>query len=109
MSKRADSKRLVQEVIDHFGKLDCVVSNQGWTQMRQFNDLDDNMEEDDWDRCYNMNVKSHLYLFHAVRPYLAASKGSFVTIASLAGAIPSGSSIVCTYLTLPIETHQSYV
>lgn len=96
MSQKSDISQLVQKTVDHFGKIDCVVSNQGWTQIRRFEILDDNMEEDDWDRCYNMNVKSHLFLFHAVRPYLAASRGSFTTIASLAGVIPSGSSIVCS-------------
>jgi NAD(P)-dependent dehydrogenase (short-subunit alcohol dehydrogenase family) len=95
MSRQAEIKRLISKAVTHFGRLDAVVSNQGWTQMRQFDDLDDNMEESDWDICYNMNVKSHLFLFHAARPHLAATRGSFVTIASLAGVIPSGSSIVC--------------
>lgn len=94
MSKRTDISQLVEAVINTFGRLDCVVSNQGWTKMRQFNDLDDNVEESDWDMCYDMNVKSHLYLFHTARPHLAKVNGSFTTIASLAGVIPSGSSIV---------------
>ncbi len=95
MSQKSNIQQLVQQVIDHYGRLDCVVSNQGWTAMRRFEDLDDNMEEEDWNHCYDMNVKSHLFLFHAARPHLARSKGSFTTIASLAGVIPSGSSIVC--------------
>ena len=95
MSLKSNIQELVQQVIDHYGRLDCVVSNQGWTAMRRFEDLDDNMEEADWDRCYNMNVKSHLFLFHATRPHLAMAKGSFTTVASMAGVIPSGSSIVC--------------
>jgi len=75
------------------GRLDLVVSNQGWTKMRNFFDLDDNMEESDWDTCFNMNVKSHLWLFHATRKYLNESEGSFVTTASVAGVVPSGSSM----------------
>lgn len=94
VSRREDMKCLVQETMNSLGRIDCVVSNQGWTQVRQFDNLDENIEEIDWDTCYNMNVKSHLYLFHAVRPYLVASRGSFTTVASLAGVIPSGSSIV---------------
>lgn len=95
MSKKSDIYQLVKQVNDRYGQLDCVVSNQGWTQMRRFDDIEDNMLEDDWDQCYNMNVKSHSYVFHAAKPYLAESRGSFVTIASLAGVVPSGSSIVC--------------
>lgn len=77
------------------GRLDLVVSNHGWTKIRDFANLDDNMEESDWDLCYNMNVKSHLWLFHAARKYLEESEGSFVTTASVAGVIPGGSSMVC--------------
>jgi NAD(P)-dependent dehydrogenase (short-subunit alcohol dehydrogenase family) len=94
MSSQADIKRMVQKVIDKFGRLDCVVSNHGWTQMRDFGNLDENMDESDWELCFLMNVTSHLHLFHAVKPHLKTARGSFVTIASLAGVIPSGSSIV---------------
>lgn len=94
VSQRSDIKTLVEKTISEMGRLDVVVSNQGWTRMRAFCDLDDNIDESDWDMCFNMNVKSHLYLFHAAKPHLAAAKGVFITVASLAGVIPSGSSIV---------------
>ena len=61
-----------------------MVSNHGWTKIRNFQDLDDNVEEEDWDRCFNMNVKSHLWLFHAVKPYLEKTDGSFISTASIA-------------------------
>ncbi|KAJ9422847.1 transforming growth factor-beta-induced ig-h3 [Fusarium oxysporum] len=91
---------LVNEAASKFGgRLDVVISNVGWTKMRQFSDLDDNVDEDDWDRCYVANVKSHLWLFHAARRYLEESNEReagvpvFVSTASLAGVIPSGSSL----------------
>ncbi|CZR52943.1 related to cis-1,2-dihydro-1,2-dihydroxynaphthalene dehydrogenase [Phialocephala subalpina] len=93
VSQRAELSRLIDETIDVMGRLDLVVSNQGWTKMRNFQDLDDNVEESDWDTCFNMNVKSHLFLFHAARKHLEASGGSFITTASLAGVKPSGSSV----------------
>lgn len=99
MSKREDIQHVISTTITHFGRLDVVVSNQGWTCMRDFSDLDDNMVESDWDTCFNINVKSHLYLFHAAQPYLVATRGSFVSVASLAGVVPSGSSIVRTSYT----------
>ncbi|KAF5656715.1 major facilitator family transporter [Fusarium heterosporum] len=93
-------KSLVDEAASRFGgRLDVVISNVGWTQMRQFSDLDNNVDEDDWDRCYTANVKSHLWLFHAAKQYLEESNkreaggAVFVSTASLAGVIPSGSSI----------------
>ncbi|KAF5642012.1 transforming growth factor-beta-induced ig-h3 [Fusarium sp. NRRL 52700] len=93
-------KSLVDEAASKFGgRLDVVISNVGWTRMRQFSDIDDNVDEDDWDRCYVANVKSHLWLFHAAKQYLEESNKReagvpvFVSTASLAGVIPSGSSV----------------
>ena len=94
LSKRDDVARLVSEAIAEMGKLDVVFSNGGWTQIRNFQDLDDNVNEEDWDRCFNMNVKSHLWLMHAARKWLDESEGVFITTASLAGVRPSGSSLV---------------
>jgi NAD(P)-dependent dehydrogenase (short-subunit alcohol dehydrogenase family) len=93
-SSRAELTRLVNESAAAMGRLDVVVSNQGWTKIRNFYDLDDNLDESDWDKCFNTNVKSHLFLFQAARKYLEATEGSFITTASLAGVIPSGSSLV---------------
>ncbi|KAH8687188.1 short chain dehydrogenase/reductase-like protein [Tricladium varicosporioides] len=92
-SKRLDMIQLVEDSVAKMGRLDCVVSNHGWTKVRNFQDLEDNVEEDDWDRCFNMNVKSHLWLFHAAKKYLENSSGSFITTASIAGVTPSGSSM----------------
>ncbi|CAO2653579.1 Nn.00g029900.m01.CDS01 [Neocucurbitaria sp. VM-36] len=90
---KTEVKRLVEEVHAVMGRLDVVVSNAGWTKMRNFLDLEDGIEEDDWDRCFKMNVKSHLWLFHAARSYLDVSEGAFITTASVAGVKPSGSSL----------------
>jgi NAD(P)-dependent dehydrogenase (short-subunit alcohol dehydrogenase family) len=95
VSQRSSLISLVEETVKAMGRLDLVVSNQGWTKMRNFFNLDDNVEESDWDMCFNMNVKSHLWLFHTSKKYLEESEGSFVTTASLAGVVPSGSSMVC--------------
>lgn len=95
--QRAGVDKLVSETIAVMGRLDVVVSNCGWTKIRNFADLDDNIEEDDWDRCFNINVKSHLYLLHAARQHLEDTQGAFVTVASVAGVKPSGSSLVCTH------------
>jgi NAD(P)-dependent dehydrogenase (short-subunit alcohol dehydrogenase family) len=94
LSNKEDVVRLVRDATKDFGRLDVVFSNGGWTQVRDFNDLDDNINEDDWDKCFNMNVKSHLWLMHASKKWLDESEGAFITTASLAGVRPSGSSLV---------------
>jgi NAD(P)-dependent dehydrogenase (short-subunit alcohol dehydrogenase family) len=94
LSQKSEITRLVSEAVARMGRLDAVFSNGGWTSMQDFNDLDDNMDDEVWDRCWNMNVKSHLWLMHAARKYLDESEGCFVSTASLAGLRPSGSSLV---------------
>ena len=91
---RAEITHLVDETYAVMGRLDVVVSNGGWTRFSNFADLEDGVEEADWDRCFNMNVKSHLWLIHAAKKYLDETEGAFITTASLAGVIPSGSSLV---------------
>lgn len=100
LASRDDINRLVQETRDFAiaatgsSALHVLFSNGGWTQLRNIRDLDDNVCEDDWDRCFNMNVKSHLWLMHAARPDLDKAEGAFITTASLAGIKSSGSSLV---------------
>lgn len=94
LAQRQDVVSLVDQTIKTFGRLDVVFSNGGWTKARDINNLDDNVEEEDWDRCFNMNVKSHLFLMHAAKKHLEETKGVFITTASLAGVIVSGSSLV---------------
>lgn len=95
MSQRSDVQRLVSETVSKMGRLDVVVSNQGWTRLTDFFDLDDQVREEDWDKCFNFNVKSHLWLLYAAKPHLTKTEegGAFVTVASLAGVKPSGSSL----------------
>ena len=93
LSRREDIQRLVEESVAAMGRLDAVFSNGGWTRLRDITNLDDNVDEDDWDRCFNMNVKSHLWLMHAAKKYLEETEGAFITTASLAGVKVSGSSL----------------
>jgi NAD(P)-dependent dehydrogenase (short-subunit alcohol dehydrogenase family) len=96
LSSKTDIQKLVENTVRVMGRLDIVFSNGGWTRLRDINDLEDNLDEEDWDRCFNMNVKQHLWLMHAAKPYLEATEGAFITTASLAGVKVSGSSLVIT-------------
>ncbi|CAM1505590.1 Fc.00g112270.m01.CDS01 [Cosmosporella sp. VM-42] len=85
LSLRNDLIELVNSAVAKMGRLDIVFSNGGWTKFRNIQDLDDNVVEEDWDHCFNMNVKSHLFLMHAAKPHLEKTEGVFITTASLAG------------------------
>ncbi|KAK4451634.1 NAD(P)-binding protein [Podospora aff. communis PSN243] len=74
LSQKSDIINIVDETVACMGRLDVVFSNGGWTRLRDITDLDDNVDEEDWDRCFNMN-------------------GVFITTASLAGVKFSGSSL----------------
>jgi len=86
VSRDADVKRLVQFALDTYGGLDIVVNNAGTTHRNQPM-LD--VTEEQFDRIYQVNVKSlFLTAKHAVPPMRARKGGVFVTIASTAGVRP---------------------
>ncbi|KAI1459035.1 NAD(P)-binding protein [Annulohypoxylon moriforme] len=93
LGSRDDINRLVKETVDRFGRLDVVFSNGGWTRFRGMTSIDDNAYEEEWDRTFNLNVKSHMWLMHAAKKHLEETEGAFITTASIAGVIPSGSSL----------------
>lgn len=57
------------------------------------NSIDENAFEEDWDQAFNVNVKSHLWLMQAAKKHLDETEGAFISTASIAGVIPSGSSL----------------
>lgn len=93
LGSRDDINRLIKETVDKFGRLDVIFSNGGWTRFRGMDSIDDNAHEDEWDQAFNVNVKSHLWLMQAAKKHLDESEGTFITTASIAGVIPSGSSL----------------
>jgi 3-oxoacyl-[acyl-carrier protein] reductase len=86
VTRSDDMKRLVAAALERHGQLDAVVSNAGWTHRNQ-PALDVN--EDEFDRCYAVNVKSiYLATVHAVPALRANGGGCLINIASTAGVRP---------------------
>jgi len=89
VTRRAEVQQLVDEALLLYGRLDAVVNNAGWTH-RNKPLLE--VDEDEFDRVYAVNVKS-LYLttlcaVPAMRANPGGSGGSFINIASTAGIRP---------------------
>ena len=86
VSVDADVKRLIDEALRKFSRLDIIVNNAGTTHRnRPMLEVD----EDEFDRIYAVNVKSiFLTARHAVPHFRRAGGGCFVNIASTAGVRP---------------------
>ncbi|CAN5569224.1 SDR family oxidoreductase [soil metagenome] len=79
-------KALVDAAVQRYGKLDAMVNNAGWTHRNQ---PALSVSEDDFDKCYAINVKSiYLATIHAVPVFRAQGGGCFINIASTAGVRP---------------------
>ena len=86
VTKTAEVKALVAAAVGRYGKLDVMINNAGWTHLNQ-SALD--VSEDDFDKCYAINVKSiYLATIHATPVFQKQGGGSFINIASTAGVRP---------------------
>jgi 3-oxoacyl-[acyl-carrier protein] reductase len=89
----AQTAALVSQTLDRFGRLDIVVNSAGTTVFVPFSDLD-GIDEADWDRVMAVNVKAPWMLAKAAAKSLRADGGgAIVTISSVAGLRPGGSSL----------------
>jgi len=84
VSDEAQVKTAVEEILDEFGQIDLVCSNAG------IGGADGGLEvsNDVWQKIYEINVLSHLYLSRAVFPsMLERGAGYFLVTASAAGLL----------------------
>lgn len=81
---------LVSRVLDECGRIDLFVSNAGVTAK---GGLD--VSNDDWQRCWEINVMSHVYAARAVLPHMIErGSGYLLQVASAAGLLTEMGSAV---------------
>lgn len=86
VTNSAQVKALVNAAVQRYGRLDVMVNNAGWTH-RNRPALE--VSEDEFDKCYAVNVKSvYLATVHATPVFRAQGGGCFINIASTAGVRP---------------------
>ena len=82
VTKKSDAYNLVSTTLEQFGKIDILVNDAGVTSNIFLNDL----EEEEWDRINNINIKGIYLGTRAVVPHMISQRsGKIVSIASLAG------------------------
>ncbi len=82
VTDQAEAERVLQAIVDRYGRLDVWVNNAGVSTMNRFVDL----TERDWD--YNMNVNAKgVFLCSqvAARRMIAQGGGKIINVASMAG------------------------
>ena len=89
VSKDADCKRIVDETVARFGRLDILDNNVG-IDPGVVSVVD--VTEADWDRTMNVNVKSMMWMSkHAIPAMIASGDGgSIINISSLSALRPRG-------------------
>ncbi|MET3506590.1 SDR family NAD(P)-dependent oxidoreductase [Halalkalibacter oceani] len=85
-------RRMVEETVKAFGRLDVLVNNAGVTNFVKHDDLE-GLKDEYWDRVMNINVKGLFYCCRAAAPYLKQQHGCIVNVTSVAGLTGLGSSI----------------
>lgn len=76
-----DCKRLVEETVDTFGKIDVLVNNAGLSMRGLF----ENIQMEVLEKVMNINFWGTVYCTKYALPYLVKAKGSVVGISSIAG------------------------
>lgn len=82
ISRKLDNEKVATAALERFGRIDILIHNAGifWEVM-----LDD-MTEDDWDRCHNLNLKGTLFSTQAVLPAMKRQKhGRILVTSSITG------------------------
>ena len=93
ISDDSECRRLVEETIDKWGRVDALVNNAGTTKYVAHDDLE-GLTPEDFERIFRVNVFGVYQMTRAVTPHMkAAGQGAVVNISSIAGVYGQGSSV----------------
>ncbi|CAG2107973.1 unnamed protein product [Medioppia subpectinata] len=83
LTKTADVKRLIDEVIKTYGKIDVLVNNAGLRSVSTLITQSNLMSE--WDRLYAIDLRAVVEVTHEAVPHLLKSNGTIINTASMGG------------------------
>ncbi|XP_033751005.1 3-oxoacyl-[acyl-carrier-protein] reductase FabG-like [Pecten maximus] len=79
ITKEDDRKKIVDECISKFGRLDILINNAGIGRFAPLTQTPPDM----YDAVMDLNVKAQLYMTQLAVPHLKATKGNIVNLASI--------------------------
>lgn len=86
-------RKMVDQAVAAFGGLHVLVNSAGTTRFIALDKLDD-VQTDDWERIFAVNVRGPFQCIRAAKaPMLASGGGAIVNVSSVAAVLGSGSSI----------------
>lgn len=78
-----DAERIINETIQHFGKINVLVNNAGISLPKNITDS----TVEDFDRVMNTNLRSVVVLTKLCVPHLQKTRGNIINISSIAGSV----------------------
>jgi 2-deoxy-D-gluconate 3-dehydrogenase len=100
MGQVGEIRRMVDETVAHFGRVDILVNNVAWTDTRPALEVD----EDEWDRTLDVSLKSMFFASQAVAPgMIAQGGGKIINIGSNLAEVTFAGRVV--YSTAKAGTH----
>jgi NAD(P)-dependent dehydrogenase (short-subunit alcohol dehydrogenase family) len=91
VTRAEDRALMVAQALSAFGRLDILVNNAGIYRWAAPIDI----TEQQWDEVLDVNSKAVLFCSQAVLPSMvAAGRGAIVSVASMAGKVPSANALV---------------
>lgn len=86
LTKAADCKKIVEDTLKHFGRVDVLVNNAGMQHIDEVT----NFPDAKWEQVISLNLSSAFYLTKNALPFMQkAGWGRIINIASVHGLVAS--------------------
>lgn len=88
-----ESKKMIENVAESFGRLDLLINNAGTTRFVAYQNLD-GLNEEDWDDILKLNTKMPFFTARAAAPIMRQQGGGqIINTSSVVGLTIGGSSL----------------
>ncbi|XP_076247472.1 3-oxoacyl-[acyl-carrier-protein] reductase FabG-like [Calliopsis andreniformis] len=81
LTNEADANNIIESTVKHYGRLDVLVNNAGILE----NGSIENTSLEQYDRVFNVNVRSVYNLTMLAVPHILKTKGSIINVSSICG------------------------